>query len=109
MKARAKGGSRLLKEAYEIAQGLHSVGAIDDARLHEYREMCIEEEVPVYSSSKIKALRRRNKRNQAQLASILNASVATVKQWELGARRPSSPYLRLLQVLDRKGPEAFQF
>ena len=108
MKIRPKNGSRALKEAFEIARGLYSVGVIDESKLHEFEKMCLEE-VPAYSSNKIKALRRRNKLNQAQLASILHASVSTVKQWELGARRPSSPYLRLLQVLDRKGLDAFQF
>lgn len=91
-----------------MAQDLHRGGAIDDKRLLEYKHMCLED-VPAYSSAKIKTLRKRNKLNQEQLAWILNADVATVKQWELGARRPSRPYLKLLQVLDRKGVEGLRF
>jgi putative transcriptional regulator len=40
------------------------------------------------------------------LASILNTSLSTVRQWEIGRKRPSGPSLKLLDLLDRKGLEA---
>jgi putative transcriptional regulator len=51
-------------------------------------------------------LRTRHRLSQAVLASILNTSLSTVRQWEIGQKRPSGPSLKLLDLLDRKGLEA---
>jgi putative transcriptional regulator len=51
-------------------------------------------------------LRERYRISQAVLASILNTSVSTVRQWEIGDKHPSGPSLKLLNLLDRKGLEA---
>ena len=40
------------------------------------------------------------------LASVLNTSVSTVRQWEIGDKHPSGPSAKLLDLLDRKGLEA---
>jgi len=63
-------------------------------------------EVPAYSARKIRALRLRHKLSQAVLASVLNTSLSTVRQWEIGAKHPRGPSLKLLHLLDRKGIEA---
>lgn len=44
--------------------------------------------------------------SQAVLASILNTSLSTVRQWEVGEKHPRGPSLKLLNLLDRKGLEA---
>jgi putative transcriptional regulator len=41
--------------------------------------------------------------DQAVLAAVLNTNVSTVRQWEIGEKRPSGPSLKLLDLLDRKG------
>ena len=49
------------------------------------------------------ALRERHRLSQAVLASVLNTSLSTVRQWEIGEKHPSGPSLKLLSLLDRKG------
>jgi putative transcriptional regulator len=44
--------------------------------------------------------------SQAVFAAVLNTSVSTVQKWEIGAKRPSGPSLKLLDVIQRKGIEA---
>jgi putative transcriptional regulator len=57
-------------------------------------------------SEKICALRDHLKPSQAVLASVLNTSLSTVRKWETGDKHPGGPSLKLLNLLDRKGPEA---
>jgi putative transcriptional regulator len=73
--------------------------------MREYDALCLAP-VPEYSSRKIRALRTRHRLSQAVLASILNTSLSTVRQWEIGQKRPSGPSLKLLHLLDRKGLDA---
>ena len=73
--------------------------------MKEYDALCLVP-VPEYSGETIRALRERYKISQAVLASILNTSVSTVRQWEIGEKHPSGPSLKLLNLLDRKGLEA---
>jgi putative transcriptional regulator len=97
--------SRILDEMHETARGLHAAGLIDKRRMLEYDALCLAP-VPEYSSEKIRALRERHKLSQAVLASVLNTSLSTVRQWEIGKKHPSGPSLKLLNLLDRKGLEA---
>jgi len=62
--------------------------------------------VPAYSKAKIRALRDRHHLSQAVLAAVLNTSLSTVRQWEIGEKQPSGPSLKLINLLDRKGLEA---
>ena len=101
----AKVASRILDAVHEGAQDLHSAGFIDKRRMREYDALCLAP-IPDYSSKRIRALRDRHKLSQAVLASMLNTSLSTVRQWEIGEKRPSGPSLKLLNLLDRKGLEA---
>ncbi len=49
---------------------------------------------------------KRSKISQAVFAAVLNTSLSTVRQWEIGDKRPSGPSLKLLDLLDRNGLEA---
>ena len=101
----AKAASRILDAVLEGARDLHSAGFIDKRRMREYEALCLAP-IPDYSSKRIRALRDRHKLSQAVLASMLNTSLSTVRQWEIGEKRPSGPSLKLLNLLDRKGLEA---
>jgi putative transcriptional regulator len=59
-----------------------------------------------HTRNKIRALRQRHRSSQAVLATVLNTNLSTVRQWEIGAKQPSGPSLKLLDLLDRKGLEA---
>ena len=72
--------------------------------MQRYDALCLEP-IPSYSSAKIRALRARHKLSQAVLATVLNTSLSTVRQWEIGDKQPSGPSLKLLSLLDRKGLE----
>ena len=72
--------------------------------MRKYNALCLDP-VPIHSSAKIRALRARHKLSQAVFASVLNTSLSTVRQWEIGDKNPSGPPLKLLNLLDRKGLE----
>jgi putative transcriptional regulator len=105
MTAKTKATSRNLEGVYVTAQDLHAAGFIDKRRMRQYDALCLAP-IPDYSGEKIRVLRNRHKLSQAVLASVLNTSLSTVRQWEIGEKRPSGPSLKLLNLLDRKGLEA---
>ena len=72
--------------------------------MHRYDALCLDA-IPAYSSASIRALRARHKLSQAVFATVLNTSLSTVRQWEIGEKRPSGPSLKLLNLMDRKGLE----
>ena len=97
--------SRILATVHETASDLHNAGFIDLRRMREYDALCLAP-VPKYSSKEIRALRTRHKLSQAVLAAVLNTSLSTVRQWEIGDKHPSGPSLKLLNLLERKGLDA---
>ena len=105
MSRKSKSAGRLLDAVHETARDLHAAGFIDKRRMRQYDALCLAP-VPAYSSGKIRALRGRYKLSQAVFASVLNTSLSTVRQWEIGDKHPSGPSLKLLDLLDRKGLEA---
>jgi len=105
MSTKTKASGPILDAVHEGARDLHAAGFIDKRRMREYDALCLDP-IPLYSSKKIRALRARHKLSQAVLASVLNTSISTVRQWEIGEKRPSGPSLKLLNLLDRKGIEA---
>lgn len=105
MTTKTKARSKILDAVHETARDLHSAGFIDMRRMREYDALCLAP-VPEYSSAKIRALRDRYKLSQAVLASVLNTSLSTVRQWEIGDKHPSGPSAKLLDLLERKGLEA---
>ncbi len=105
MTARRKGRSRVFAAVHEGARDLYSAGFIDKKRMAEYDALCLDP-VPQFSSSRIRSLRHRHRLSQAVLAAVLNTSLSTVRQWEIGDKKPSGPSAKLLDILDRKGLEA---
>lgn len=105
MKTKRLGQSRILEAVHETATDLRSAGFISKRRMREYDALCLAA-IPRYSRRKIRALRQRHNISQAVLATVLNTSLSTVRQWEIGAKQPSGPSLKLLDLLDRKGLEA---
>ena len=105
MTAKTVAKSRILQAVHETARDLNAAGFIDMRRMREYDALCLEP-IPAYSRQKIRALRQRHKLSQAVLAAVLNTSLSTVRQWEIGDKHPSGPSLKLLDLLDRKGLES---
>jgi putative transcriptional regulator len=98
--------SRILETVHEATKDLYSLGLIDKKKMDKYNLLCTDS-VPDYSPSKIKSLRTRHNISQAVLATVINTSLSTVRQWEIGEKHPSGPSLKLLNILDTKGLEVF--
>jgi len=62
--------------------------------------------IPIYPID-LKQLRRRPGLTQESFAARFGFSLATVRNWERGRRRPEGPAQILLQVIDRE-PEAVE-
>jgi len=90
---------------HETAVDLHRLGFIDQRKMRKYDALCLAP-IPTYGSEQIRSLRDRYQLSQAVLASLLNTSLSTVRQWELGDKHPSGPSQKLLNLLERKGMEA---
>jgi putative transcriptional regulator len=93
---------RVLAAVHRTARDLHEAWLIDKRRLRKYDALCLDP-VPEYTGASIRALRERYQVSQAVLAAVLNTSLSTVRQWEVGQKRPSGPSVKLLHLLDRKG------
>jgi putative transcriptional regulator len=102
MTVKSKTTSKILASVHETALDLHAAGFIDMRSMKSYDALCLAP-IPDYSSKKIRALRVRHKLSQAVFASVLNTSLSTVRQWEIGDKHPSGPSLKLLSLLDKKG------
>lgn len=100
-----KSQSKILSAVHETASDLHAAGFIDKKKMKRYDLLCLTP-VPAFSREDIRELRLRLQVSQAVLAALLNTSLSTVRQWELGAKRPSGPSLKLLDLLNRKGLES---
>jgi len=105
MKSSKPRKSRVLEFVHETASDLHKAGFIDKRRMRHFDALCLQPIAP-YSSTRIRALRARHRLSQAVLASVLNTSLSTVRQWEIGQKQPSGPSLKLLSILDKRGLEA---
>lgn len=60
---------------------------------------------PEFTSKKIKKLREAFGATQDEFATIMNVKVATVRSWEQGQRKPADASNRLLEILEKQGPE----
>ena len=96
---------RIREAVHDTAFDLYSLGLIDKYRMQQYDTLCMKP-IPPFDSSRIRALRAQLNLSQALLAMVLNTSLLTVRQWEVGAKRPSGPSVKLLDLLERKGLEA---
>lgn len=98
--------SDILDAVHESAQDLYEAGLIDKKRMDRFDLLCLKE-VPDYTPEQIKKIRKRYQISQAVLASIINTSISTVQKWEIGNKHPSGPSLKLLSILDTRGPDIF--
>jgi len=105
MPTKTKLKSPILDAVHETAADLHRLGFIDQRKMRKFNLLCLDQ-IPTYDSEKIRALRDRFQLSQSVLATVLNTSLSTVRQWEIGDKHPSGPSQKLLNLLDRKGLQA---
>ena len=85
---------------------LHKSGLVDDITMKNIENLCLPE-IQEYNPEKIVDIRKKYHLSQASLASIFNISPSTVQQWEQGNKKPSGASRKLLDIIERKGLEAF--
>jgi putative transcriptional regulator len=104
--SRSKASYRSKGDAFEAihsaAQGLHRAGAINQATMREYDELCLE---PVKEVTAKDVVRIRTRMNVSQnlFAHYLNTSPSTVQKWETGAKKPGAIAAKLLRVVEKHG------
>lgn len=94
----------LLEAIHETARDLYRLGLMEGTKLREFDALCLPP-APSFDAARVRALRERHHLSQTVFAKVLNADLATVRRWEIGERRPSGPYCKLLDLLERKGVE----
>jgi putative transcriptional regulator len=97
--------SRVITEIHETAVALHRSGSIDKQTMRQFDALSFPQ-VRDLSPKQIRVLRARTRMSQAVFAAFINTSVSTVQKWEIGAKKPSGPSLKLLNLIDRKGVDA---
>jgi putative transcriptional regulator len=93
---------KVLRTVHETARDLFEIGAIGKVTMREYDLLCLPPVHPL-DADEIRQVRKANQVSQAVFARFLGVGTSTVQQWEQGAKRPSSPALRLLELVRRKG------
>lgn len=95
----------VLATAHGLAAALHRVGAVDAVDMRDMDRLCLPPR-PEYGGSEIKRIRAATRMSQPVFARLLGVDKSAVAQWERGAKRPSGPALRLLEVLDPEKPDS---
>ncbi|MBB3059206.1 helix-turn-helix domain-containing protein [Microbulbifer rhizosphaerae] len=94
----------ILEVVHESAQELRKAGVMDEVTLKEFDALCLPP-VKEYTAAQIRRIRKKSKASQGVFALYLNTSKSTVQKWEIGAKKPNGPSLKLLNIVDRKGLE----
>ena len=85
---------------------LHKNGLVDEITKRNIENLCIPD-VKEYTPKKISSIRKHFKLSQAALACLFNVSLSTVQKWERGAKKPTGASMKLLDIIERKGLDAF--
>ena len=80
--------SDILETVYSSVKDLHDAGAVSNITMKEFEQLCLEPPAK-FDSNRIKKIRKKECFSQAVFAKFLNVSPSTVKQWELGEKKPS--------------------
>jgi len=95
----------VLATAHGLAAALHRVGAMDELSMRDMDQLCLPPR-PDYTGPDVRRIRAAARMSQPVFARLLGVDKSAVAQWERGAKRPSGPALRLLEVLDPTKPES---
>jgi putative transcriptional regulator len=95
----------VLATAHGLAAALHRVGAMDELTMRDMDRLCLPLR-PEYGGPEVRRIRAATRMSQPVFARLLGVDKSAVAQWERGAKRPSGPALRLLEVLDPDKPDS---
>jgi putative transcriptional regulator len=95
----------MLATAHGLAAALHRVGAMHALDMRAMDRLCLPPR-PDYSGPDVRRIRAATRMSQPVFARLLGVEKSAVAQWERGAKQPSGPVLRLLEVLDPDKPDS---
>ncbi len=96
----------IVKSITNTVKDLNKSGLVDDITMRNIEKLCLPD-VKEYTPEKIVSIRKKFRLSQAALASIFNVSPSTVQKWEQGNKKPTGASKKLLDIIERKGIEAF--
>ncbi|MFB9947668.1 helix-turn-helix domain-containing protein [Rhizobium puerariae] len=102
MATKRKFKSDAFEAIHSAVEGMYEAGTIDKETMRTFDETCLPAPMEL-SPYEIKALREDNHVSQPVFARYLNTSESTIQKWETGAKRPSGPALKLLDIVRRHG------
>ena len=94
-------GKSIKEVVHETAKDLHEIGLMSDERMRHFDFLC-----KGYTPKQIRQIRKKTCSSRDDFAYHLDVSKKTVERWESGKAKPSSPSMKLLNIVDRKGLEA---
>jgi putative transcriptional regulator len=97
--------NEVLATVHALSKALNRVGAMDDLTMHDMDRLCLPPR-PDYGGAEVRRIRAAARMSQPVFARLLGVDKSAVAQWERGAKRPSGPALRLLEVLDPTKPDS---
>ena len=95
----------VLATAHGLAAALHRVGVMNELNMRDMDRLCLPPR-PDYGGPEVRRIRAATRMSQPVFARLLGVDKSAVAQWERGAKRPSGPALRLLEVLDPNKPDS---
>lgn len=96
----------IVESITNTVKDLHKSKLINEITVKNIENLCLPE-IKEYNPEKIISIRKKYHLSQAALASIFNISLSTVQKWEQGNKKPSGASKKLLDIIERKGLEAF--
>ncbi|PHM66586.1 DNA-binding transcriptional regulator [Xenorhabdus sp. KJ12.1] len=104
--------SNKLNNMLELAKELHALDVAPESLVNDLKKAVntrkINEQikaVTMMTGAEIKQLRTQYGMSQAMLALALGMSKESVSKWEREEKKPSGPALRMLRILEHRGPE----
>ncbi len=98
--------SEILNVAHETARALYDVGAMDEITMRRIDVLCLPPR-RTFTAEDVRRIRVKVNVSQPVFAAVLGVGKSTVQHWEQGHKKPGGPACRLLDLIDRKGIEAF--
>jgi putative transcriptional regulator len=97
--------SSALAAVHETACDLHDAGVMNQGTLREFDDLCLTSARPT-TAADIRALRTRERVSQAVFARYLSVTTGLVNQWERGEKHRAGAFLKLLNLVHRRGVAA---
>ena len=95
-------GKSITEVVHNSVRNMHAMGVVNATTLREFDEACLPQ-IKELTPEEIKHLRMSNRISQAVFARLINSSLSTVRQWEIGRKKPSGVALKILNLVEHNG------